>query len=86
MVHYNLHLLRDRFDFRGSFFTVYLSLIWITYVEASNIEKSLANVLYIAQKMRYGEKARLGYKIFYKRSNHEEPFRAVKINHKNLVK
>ena len=30
---------------------------------------------------------RLGYKFyFYKRSNHEESFRAVKINHKNLVK
>ena len=30
---------------------------------------------------------RLGYKFYlYKRSNHEVPFRAVKINHKNLVK
>ena len=29
----------------------------------------------------------LGYKFyFYKRSNHEESFRVVKINHKNLVK
>ena len=28
----------------------------------------------------------IGYKVFYKRSNHEESFRAVKINHKNLVK
>ena len=30
---------------------------------------------------------KLGYKsLFYKRSNHEESFRAVKLNHKNLVK
>ena len=30
---------------------------------------------------------RLGYKFyFYKRSNHEESFSAVKINHKNLDK
>ena len=29
---------------------------------------------------------RLGYKFYlYKRSNYEESFRAVKINHKNLV-
>ena len=33
------------------------------------------------------EEVRLGYKLcFYKRSNHEEFLRGVKINHKNLVK
>ena len=32
------------------------------------------------------EEVRLGYKFYlYKRSNHEESFCAVKINHKNLV-
>ena len=32
-------------------------------------------------------KVKLGYKIYlYKHSNHEQSFRAVKINHKNLVK
>ena len=28
----------------------------------------------------------LGYNFIYKRSKHEESVRAVKINHKNLVK
>ena len=35
----------------------------------------------------YFQEARLGYKFyFYKRSNNAESFRAVKINHTNLVK
>ena len=73
---------------------------WFTYLDqyACGIVSSTAQVsayLYFKMTQRIdqsdeledSEDIKLGYKsYFYKRSNHEESFRTVKINHKNSVK